>query len=59
MDDRLEDMMCDIGEDSFKRDHMYVTLYSDKEECWYDYDFVVCHLVINYVIFLLIEYTLE
>ncbi|CAJ2636791.1 unnamed protein product [Trifolium pratense] len=32
IDDRLEDMMRDIGEDSFKRAHVYETLCSDKDE---------------------------
>ena len=32
MDDRLEDMMRDIGQDSFKRAHVYDTLCSDKDK---------------------------
>ncbi|XP_045791642.1 uncharacterized protein LOC123886360 [Trifolium pratense] len=35
IDDRLEDMMRDIGEDSFKRAHVYETLCSDKDEPLY------------------------
>jgi hypothetical protein len=35
MDDRLEDMMRDIGEDSFKRAHVYDTLCSDKDKPLY------------------------
>ncbi|XP_058784347.1 uncharacterized protein LOC131659130 [Vicia villosa] len=31
MDDRLEDMMRDIGQDSFKRAHVYDSLYNDKD----------------------------
>ncbi|XP_058746975.1 uncharacterized protein LOC131619954 [Vicia villosa] len=31
MDDRLEDMMCDIGQDSFKRAHAYDSLCNDKD----------------------------
>lgn len=31
MDDRLHDMIYDIEENSFKRAHVYDTLYSDKE----------------------------
>ncbi|KAK2382219.1 hypothetical protein QL285_069767 [Trifolium repens] len=35
MDDRLEDMMRDIGEDSFKRAHVYDTLCDDKDKPLY------------------------
>ncbi|XP_057453002.1 uncharacterized protein LOC130744857 [Lotus japonicus] len=34
-DDRLEDMIHDIGEESFKRAHVYDTLCKDKEEPLY------------------------
>ncbi|CAK8571581.1 unnamed protein product [Lathyrus sativus] len=35
MDDHLEDMMCHIGQDSFKRAHAYDTLCSDKDKPLY------------------------
>ncbi|CAK8541326.1 unnamed protein product [Lathyrus sativus] len=35
MDDRLEDMMRDIGQDSFKKAHAYDTLCSDKDKPLY------------------------
>ena len=35
MDDRLEDMMPDIGQDSFKRAYAYDTLCSDKDKLLY------------------------
>ncbi|GAU44823.1 hypothetical protein TSUD_400420 [Trifolium subterraneum] len=35
MDDGLEDMMRDIGEDSFKTAHVYDTLCSDKDKSLY------------------------
>lgn len=31
MDDRLEDMICDIGEDYFRKTYIYDTLCSDKD----------------------------
>ena len=35
MDDRLEDIMRDIGQDSFKRAHTYDTICSDKDKPLY------------------------
>ena len=35
MDEHLEDMMRDIGQDSFKRAHAYDTLCSDKDKPLY------------------------
>ncbi|XP_058784039.1 uncharacterized protein LOC131658801 [Vicia villosa] len=35
MDDRLEDMMRDIGQDSFKREHAYDSLCNDKDKPLY------------------------
>lgn len=35
MNDWLEDTIRDIGEDYFRRAHVYDTLYSDKEESLY------------------------
>ena len=35
MDDRLEDMMRDIGQDSFKRAHTYDTICNDKDKPLY------------------------
>ena len=35
MDDQLEDMICDIGENYFRKSNVYDTLYSDNDESLY------------------------
>nr|XP_027185990.1 uncharacterized protein LOC113783976 [Cicer arietinum] len=35
MNDQLEDMICDVGQESFNRAHVYDNLCSDKEEPLY------------------------
>lgn len=35
MDDRLEDMICDIGESSFMKPHIYDNLCSEKDVSLY------------------------
>lgn len=35
MNDRLQDMVCDIGEDSFRKANVYDILCSDKDKLLY------------------------
>ena len=51
MDDPLEDMMHDFGQDSFKRAHVYDTLCSDKYKPLYQGCTNITHLSVMLKLF--------